>query len=102
MALVHPGEVLREEMDERNLSANALARALRVPPGRVTAILDGERGISEDTARRLSQTMGTSSEFWLNLQTTWDLRRVLEGRPVDLHAGPDGAEPHDPDGSKPT
>ena len=102
MALVHPGEVLREEMDERNLSVNALARALGVPPDRVTAILDGERGISEYTARRLSQTMGTSSDFWLNLQTTWVLRRALERRPGDLDVRPDGTEPYDPDESNPT
>ena len=102
MAPVRPGEVLREEMDERNLSASALARELGVPPDRVTALLNGEGGVTEDTARRLSQTMGTSSELWLNLQTTWDLRRAHEGRPVDLNGRPDRAEPYDPDGSKPT
>ena len=76
MAPVHPGEVLREEMDERNLSANALARMLGVPANRVTAILNGQRSVTADTARRLSEYLGTSPEFWLNLQTTWDLRRA--------------------------
>lgn len=76
MAPVHPGEVLREEMDERDLSANALAQVLGVPTNRITAILNGQRGVTADTAHRLSQYMGTSSEFWLNLQKTWDLRRA--------------------------
>ena len=88
MAPVHPGEVLREEMDERDLSANALAQALGVPANRITAILNGQRGVTADTARRLSQYMGTSSEFWLNLQKTWDLRRAEiraeKGRLVDF------------------
>ena len=76
MMPVHPGEILREEMDERDLSANALAQALGVPTNRITAILNGQRGVTADTARRLSHAMGTSSEFWLNLQKTWDLRRA--------------------------
>ena len=75
MAPAHPGEVLREEMDERDLSANALAQALGIPTNRITALLNGQRGVTADTARRLSQYMGTSSEFWLNLQKAWDLRR---------------------------
>ena len=88
MAPVHPGEVLREEMDERDLSANALAQALGVPANRVTAFLHGQRGVTADTARRLSHYMGTSPEFWLNLQKTWDLRRAEieadEGRLVQF------------------
>lgn len=84
MTPVHPGEILREEMDERDLSANALAQALGVPTNRITAILNGQRGVTADTARRLSQYMGTSSEFWLNLQQTWDLRRA------EIEAGEEG------------
>ncbi len=76
MMPVHPGEVLREEMDERDLSVNALAQALGIPANRVTAILNGQRCVTADTARRLSRYIGTSSEFWLNLQQTWDLRRA--------------------------
>lgn len=79
MMPVHPGEILREEMDERDLSANALAQALGVPTNRVTAILNGQRGVTADTARQLSQYMGTSTEFWLNLQQTWDLRLAESG-----------------------
>lgn len=86
MPPVHPGEILREEMDERDLSANALARALDIPANRITAILNGQRGVTADTARRLSRYFGTTPELWLNLQKTWELRRAEieaeEGRPV--------------------
>ena len=71
----HPGEILREEMDERDLSANALARALDMPANRITAILNGQRGITAETANRLSRYFGTTAELWLNLQNTYELRR---------------------------
>ena len=76
MSPVHPGEILREELDERDLSANALAQALDIPANRITAILNGQRGVSADTARRLSRYFGTTPELWLNLQKTWELRRA--------------------------
>lgn len=72
----HPGEVLREEfMVPLGLSANAVARALKVPANRVTAII-GEpatRGVTADTALRLARCFGTSARFWLNLQIAHDL-----------------------------
>ena len=74
MSPVHPGEILRGEMAERDLSANALAHALNVPANRITGILNGQRGITADTARGLSRCLGTTPEFWLNLQKTWELR----------------------------
>ena len=74
MSPVHPGEILREEMEERDLSANALAQALGIPANRITTILNGQRGVSADTARSLSRCLGTTAEFWLNLQKTWELR----------------------------
>ena len=74
MSPVHPGEILREEIDERDLSANALAQALDIPANRITAILNGQRGVTADTAHRLSRYFGTTPEFWLNLQKTWELR----------------------------
>ena len=79
MSPVHPGEILREEMDERNLSANALAQALDIPANRITAILNGQRGVSADTAPRLSRYFGTTPELWRNLQKTWDSRRAEIG-----------------------
>ncbi len=74
MRQVHPGEVLADEMEELGLSANALARALCVPANRVTAILNGQRGVTADTALRLSRYFGTTPQLWLNLQKTYELR----------------------------
>ena len=70
---VHPGEVLQDVMNEAGLSANALALALRVPGNRITAILNGQRGITADTALRLGRYFGTSAQMWMNLQATYDL-----------------------------
>ena len=67
MRPVHPGEVLSEELQELGLSANALARALAVPTNRITAILNGQRGITADTALRLSRYFGTTPQLWLSL-----------------------------------
>lgn len=73
-APIHPGEILKMEfLDELELSAYALAKALAVPGNRVTAILNGERAITADTALRLSRFFGTTAEFWLNLQVHYDL-----------------------------
>jgi antitoxin HigA-1 len=71
---IHPGEILREELDEIGLSASALAKALRVPPNRITAILNQRRSISADTALRLGRYFATTPEFWLNLQQSFDLK----------------------------
>lgn len=74
MRPVHPGEILREELETLKISANAFATALDVPGNRITAILNGQRGITADTALRLSRYLGTTAEFWLNLQKTYELR----------------------------
>jgi addiction module HigA family antidote len=71
---IHPGEQLAEELEALGKSAPELARNLDVPPNRVTAILNGQRGITGDTALRLAHFFGTSAEFWLNLQGIYDLR----------------------------
>lgn len=73
MRPVHPGRVLRREMQARGLSANKLALALRVPSGRVTSILNGKRAISAETALRLARHFGVSAQFWMNLQSRYDL-----------------------------
>jgi antitoxin HigA-1 len=71
---VHPGEVLLEEfMRPLDLSANRLAIALRVPSGRITDIINQKRGVSAETALRLARYFGTSADFWLNLQKSWEL-----------------------------
>jgi addiction module HigA family antidote len=70
---VHPGEILREQMEELALSANALAAKLAVPANRISAIVRGSRGITADTALRLGRFFGQTPEFWMNLQRTYDL-----------------------------
>ena len=70
---VHPGAVLRDELEARGMSANALAIALKVNAGRVTEILNENRGISPDTALRLGTFFGNEAQFWLNLQSAHDL-----------------------------
>lgn len=71
MRSVPPGEILNEEfLKPLGLTANALAKAIGVPPNRITAILKDERGITEDTAIRLATFFKTSAEFWTNLQVT--------------------------------
>lgn len=72
---IHPGEILREEfMLPRGLSQNALARALNVPPRRINEIVLEKRGITADTALRLTRYFGTSAEMWTGLQADYDLR----------------------------
>lgn len=73
----HPGEILAEEfLRPLGLSVNALAIALRVPATRIGAIVKGERAVTADTALRLSRFFGTSPEFWMNLQSMYDLTRA--------------------------
>ena len=76
MSPVHPGEILRDELDELGLSANTLAKALGVPVNRITMILNGQRGVSADTALRLARYFGTTPQLWMNLQKSWELRRA--------------------------
>ena len=72
--LIHPGEHLAEELKELGMSAAELARNLKVPTNRITAILHGQRSITGDTALRLGHFFGTAPEFWLNLQSIYELR----------------------------
>src|SRR5271155_4254557 len=71
---IHPGEHLAEELKTLDMSAAELARKIHVPTNRVTQILNGERSITGDTALRLAHFFGTSPEFWLNLQSLYELR----------------------------
>ena len=82
---VHPGEILRDELDALGLSANALSKALGVPVNRVTMILNGQRGVSADTALRLARYFGTTPQLWLNVQKMWELRQaeMTAGRAID-------------------
>lgn len=75
LAPISPGEILKEEfMVPLGLSQNALARAIDVPPGRVNQIVKNTRAITADTALRLARLFSTTPDFWLNMQTHYDLR----------------------------
>lgn len=89
----HPGEVLREEfMVPLGLSANALARALDVPPNRITAIIaeTDPRSVTPDTALRLARYFDTTPQFWINLQTDHDLSKAIieSGNDIALRVHP--------------
>ena len=90
MRPVHPGEILGEELVELGLSANALANALDVPTNRVTAILKGQRGITADTALRLSRYFGTTPQLWQNLQKAFELRvaEIESGKHIEERVQP--------------
>jgi len=71
---IHPGEVLREELELLGVSAAEFARQLHVPTNRITGILNEERAVTADTALRLGHWFGTSAEMWLNMQKLYELR----------------------------
>ena len=74
LTAIHPGEHLAEELEALEMSAAELARRIVVPTNRVTQILNGTRAVTGDTALRLAHFFGTSAQFWLNLQSLYDLR----------------------------
>jgi len=76
--IIHPGEILKDELEFLEISAAELARALDVPANRVSQILTGKRAISADTAVRLGYWLGTGPELWLNLQRQYELRLIEE------------------------
>jgi addiction module HigA family antidote len=70
---IHPGEILKDEIEILEMSASALARAIHVPANRISQILSGRRNISADTAMRLGKLFSTGPQFWLNLQVIYEL-----------------------------
>ena len=76
--------ILRDELETLGLSANALSKALDVPVNRITAILNGQRGVTANTALRLARYFGTTPQVWLNLQKTYELRRPRSRRAARL------------------
>lgn len=75
MRAIHPGEILKEEyLEPLNMSANALAVALRVPAPRINDVIRQKRGVSIDTALRLAIYFNTTAQFWMNLQVSYDLK----------------------------
>ncbi len=90
MRPVHPGEILRDELEGLNLSASALAKALDVPVNRITAILNSQRDVTADTALRLAYYFGTSPQLWMNLQKSYELRKteIRVGRQIEKRVKP--------------
>jgi antitoxin HigA-1 len=82
--IAHPGRLLKRELEARGLSANRLALDLGVPSGRITDILNGRRGISADTAVRLGRYFGNRAQFWLDLQSQYDIAVVERDRGDDI------------------
>jgi len=88
LTAIHPGEHLAEELKELGMSAAELARRLEVPTNRITGILNGQRAITSDTALRLAHFFGTSAEFWLNLQSLYELRLAQKKAGKSIRALP--------------
>ena len=74
--VVHPGEILGDELEELGVSARELARQINVPANRITQIINGRRGISGDTALRLGHWFGTGPRLWMNLQSTYEINKA--------------------------
>jgi len=85
---IHPGEHLADLLRELGMSAAALSRNLDVPTNRITAIMNGQRAITGDTALRLGHFFGTSPEFWLNLQKQYELRLAEAKVGIEIKALP--------------
>ena len=90
MRPIHPGKILADELEEIKLSATAFAKLLSVPVNRITSILNEKRAITADTALRLARYFGTSPEFWLNLQSTYDLKVAMlkSGKKIEKEVTP--------------
>jgi addiction module HigA family antidote len=82
--IAHPGRLLKRELAARGLSANRLALDLGVPSGRITDILNGRRGISADTAVRLGRYFGNGAQFWIDLQSQYDIAVVERERGAEI------------------
>jgi antitoxin HigA-1 len=94
---IHPGEILADELNELEITPTELSRQIAVPPNRISQIIQGKRAITGDTALRLGHWFQTSPQFWLNLQSAYDLRiagdeigrevAALPTKPVRRRAG---------------
>lgn len=78
MRAVHPGEVLKDELDELRVTPTEFARQIDVPPNRISQIIAGKRAVTGDTALRFGHWFGTEPQFWLNLQSAYEIRIAEE------------------------
>jgi addiction module HigA family antidote len=81
---IHPGEILADELQEIGVTPTELSRQIDVPTNRITQIIHGRRGITGDTALRLGHWFGTSAQFWLNLQSAYEIRVAQEKTGRDI------------------
>ena len=81
---IHPGEILADELKELKMSASELARAIMVPPNRISQIIAGKRSITAETALRLGKRFGTGPHIWLNLQQAYDLDLIQQDLPASI------------------
>lgn len=84
----HPGEILAEELDELGVTPTELSRQIRVPANRISQIVNGKRAITGDTALRLAHWFGTSPQFWMNLQTLYDVRMAEQQAGKEIRSLP--------------
>jgi addiction module HigA family antidote len=84
--LIYPGKILANELDELQMSTSELARILHVPTNRITEIINGQRGITADTALRLGRWFGTGAELWINLQKNYELRLAEQKKGEEIEA----------------
>lgn len=94
MRPIHPGEILKDELAALQLSANAFAKALGVPANRITGILNEQRSVTADTALRLARFFGTTPEFWMSLQASYDVKRARQtvGKDIERAVKPSPAK----------
>ena len=85
---IHPGEILADELEELGITPTELSRQIKVTPNRVTQIIQGKRSITGDTALHLGHWFGNSPEFWLNLQSAYDLRLATQAAGTEIEALP--------------
>ena len=85
---IHPGEILADELHELGVTPTELSRQIAVPPNRVTQIIKGQRNITGDTALRLGHWFGMSAQFWLNLQSAYDIRVAEQTAGAEIAALP--------------
>ena len=83
---VHPGELLKETLDDLGISMNRMAQEIRVPANRISAIVAGQRGITGETALRLGRYFGTTPAYWMNMQVRYDLETARDEWEAQIHS----------------
>ena len=93
---IHPGEILADELEEIGLTAKKLAGVIEVPPNRLYQLLAGKRNVTADTALRLSQYFGMSADFWMNLQSAYELDVARQQHGKEIQRIPKRSETTEP------